>query len=121
MPGPHFVYSAAGTPIEYEDIDLGKRWESFAVDHELTRAGIHKFVTDYRATLRGTASESYIVSWDESVPVVRLTSCPSQFLQPWDASDLRIHIPHGSLPHAHLASHRGEFTMMHRTSRAICT
>jgi len=58
MPGPDFVYSAAGTPIEYEDIDLGKRWESFAVDHELTRAGIHKFVTDYRATLRGTASES---------------------------------------------------------------
>jgi transaldolase len=56
MPGPDFEYRSAGTAIPYEDIDLEQRWETIAVEHELTRGGIQRFVTDYQATLRRTSS-----------------------------------------------------------------
>jgi transaldolase len=58
MPGPDFVYDSSGTPIEYEDIDLEQRWEGFAIEHELTRTGIQKFVADYQATLGRPGSDS---------------------------------------------------------------
>jgi len=51
MPGPDFVYRSSGIPIGYEDIDLEQPWENFAIEHELTRTGIQKFVADYQATL----------------------------------------------------------------------
>jgi transaldolase len=54
MPGPDFVYRSPGTSIAYEDIDLEQPWENFAIEHELTRAGIQKFAADYQATLGRT-------------------------------------------------------------------
>jgi hypothetical protein len=57
MPDPAFEYRSTGTAIAYEDVDLEQRWETIAIEHELTRAGIQKFVTDYQATLRRTESD----------------------------------------------------------------
>jgi transaldolase len=37
VPGPDFVYSSVGAPIEYENVNLEQRWEHFSVEHELTR------------------------------------------------------------------------------------
>jgi transaldolase len=55
MPDQHFQYKASGTPIAYEELDLEQPWDSFDVQHELTRKGIEKFAADYRATLSRTA------------------------------------------------------------------
>lgn len=52
LPDESFSYQAVGSEIPYEDLDLDRRWEQFNIEHELTRKGIQKFVTDYRATLR---------------------------------------------------------------------
>ena len=52
LPDESFSYKAVGSPIPYEQLDLQKPWEQFNIDHELTRKGIQKFVSDYRATLR---------------------------------------------------------------------
>jgi transaldolase len=46
-----FQYKASGQPIPYEELDLEQRWETFDIQHELTRKGIEKFAADYRATL----------------------------------------------------------------------
>jgi transaldolase len=51
MPDRQFRYKAPGKPIPYEELDLEKSWESFDIQHELTRKGIEKFAADYRATL----------------------------------------------------------------------
>ena len=51
LPGADFAYTGKGAPIEYEELDLKQSWQSFNIDHELTRQGIQKFVADYRATL----------------------------------------------------------------------
>ena len=51
MPDEHFQYKASGKPIPYEELDLGQTWESFDIQHDLTRKGIEKFAADYRATL----------------------------------------------------------------------
>lgn len=51
LPDATFKYEAAGTPIRYQNIDLNQPWQSFNIEHELTRKGIEKFVSDYRATL----------------------------------------------------------------------
>jgi transaldolase len=51
MPDSSFNYKATATPILYQKLDLDQAWESFDVQHELTRKGIEKFATDYRATL----------------------------------------------------------------------
>jgi transaldolase len=56
LPGPGFRYQPVGTLIPYEELDLEKPWESFNIEHELTRKGIDKFVADYRATLYQKAS-----------------------------------------------------------------
>jgi transaldolase len=55
MPDEHFQYKASGKPIPYEELDLEQAWESFDIQHELTRKGIEKFAADYRATLSRTA------------------------------------------------------------------
>ena len=52
LPDESFSYKAVGSGIPYEQLDLEKPWEQFNIDHELTRKGIQKFVSDYRATLR---------------------------------------------------------------------
>jgi transaldolase len=56
LPDAKFSYKAVGEPIPYEDLDLNRPWQSFNIDHELTRKGIEKFVADYRATLYEKAS-----------------------------------------------------------------
>ena len=52
MPDEKFGDDPMGTPIPYEDLDLEQPWERFNIEHELTRKGIQKFVSDYRSTLR---------------------------------------------------------------------
>lgn len=55
MPDKQFQYKSSAAPIPYEDLDLEQSWESFDIQHELTRKGIEKFVADYRATLAPSA------------------------------------------------------------------
>lgn len=52
MPGPDFKFQSAGSPIPYQEVDLDQPWESFAIEHPLTRQGIEKFVADYKATIQ---------------------------------------------------------------------
>lgn len=52
MPGQSFAYTPVGEPIGYEAIDLEQPWETFNIEHALTRKGIQQFVADYRSTLR---------------------------------------------------------------------
>jgi hypothetical protein len=51
MPDEQFQYKASSKPIPYEELDLEQAWESFDIQHDLTRKGIQKFAADYRATL----------------------------------------------------------------------
>ncbi len=51
MPDKQFHYKASGKSIPYEELDLERPWETFDIQHELTRKGIEKFAADYRATL----------------------------------------------------------------------
>lgn len=51
MPGREFSCRSAGTSIPYQEIDLDRPFEDFAIAHELTRKGIQRFVADYEATL----------------------------------------------------------------------
>ena len=51
MPDSQFRYKASGKPIPYAELDLQRTWETFDIQHELTRKGIEKFAADYRATL----------------------------------------------------------------------
>ena len=51
MPDEKFQYLGSGKPIPYEELDLEQAWESFDIQHDLTRKGIQKFAADYRATL----------------------------------------------------------------------
>ena len=52
LPGADFSYAPAGLkPITYKELDLNQPWESFNIEHELTRKGILKFVADYQGTL----------------------------------------------------------------------
>jgi transaldolase len=61
MPDKDFSYKAvdaSGKPLEaipYRALDLKRPWQSFDTAHELTTAGIQKFVADYRSTLRRSA------------------------------------------------------------------
>jgi transaldolase len=51
MPDKQFQYKPSGKSILYEELDLERPWETFDIQHELTRKGIEKFAADYRATL----------------------------------------------------------------------
>lgn len=55
MPDKQFQYKSSAKPIPYEELNLEQPWESFDVQHELTRKGLEKFAADYRATLSRTA------------------------------------------------------------------
>ena len=61
MPDKDFSYKAvdaSGKPLKsipYKELDLTRPWDSFDTAHELTTAGIQKFVADYRSTLRRSA------------------------------------------------------------------
>jgi transaldolase len=55
MPDKQFQYKSPGKPISYVDLDLERPWETFHIQHELTRKGIEKFAADYRATLSRSA------------------------------------------------------------------
>jgi transaldolase len=61
MPDKDFSYKAvdaSGKPLDaipYKVLDLKRPWQSFDIAHELTTAGIQKFVADYRSTLRRSA------------------------------------------------------------------
>jgi len=50
-PDASFAYTRELAPIEYHDLSLDRRWDSYPIEHELTTKGIQKFVADYRATL----------------------------------------------------------------------
>jgi len=51
MPDEQFQYKSSGKTIPFEELDLDQPWETFDIQHELTRKGIEKFAADYRATL----------------------------------------------------------------------
>lgn len=51
MPDSQFQYKPSGKSIPYEELDLERAWETFDIQHELTRKGIEKFAADYNATL----------------------------------------------------------------------
>src|SRR5262245_41693521 len=61
MPDKDFSYKAVDAsgkplkPIPYKALDLKRPWQSFDIVHELTTAGIQKFVADYRSTLKRSA------------------------------------------------------------------
>lgn len=61
VPAANYVYKAVSArgdalkPIPYEELDLNQRWDSFVIDHPLTRKGIEKFVADYKSTLKRSA------------------------------------------------------------------
>jgi transaldolase len=55
MPDGNFKYTATGKPMLYQELALNQPWQSFDIQHELTRKGIEKFAADYRATLSQTA------------------------------------------------------------------
>lgn len=52
LPDAGFSYHPVGKEIPYEELDLKQPWESFDIQHELTRKGIQKFVADYKSTIR---------------------------------------------------------------------
>src|SRR5690242_11712292 len=51
IPDKQFRYKASAKSIPYEELDLERPWETFDIQHELTRKGIEKFAADYGATL----------------------------------------------------------------------
>lgn len=61
IPDSKFVYKAVDTsgkrlePIPFKVLDIEHPWQSFDIAHELTTAGIQKFVADYGSTLRRSA------------------------------------------------------------------
>jgi hypothetical protein len=52
LPGDDFAYKAVGAEIPYDELNLEQPWKQFNIEHELTRKGIQKFVSDYKSTLR---------------------------------------------------------------------
>ena len=52
LPSDDFAYKPVGAEILYEKLTLEQPWEQFNIEHELTRKGIQKFVSDYKSTLR---------------------------------------------------------------------
>ena len=52
LPSDDFAYKPVGAEILYEKLNPEQPWEQFNIEHELTRKGIQKFVSDYKSTLR---------------------------------------------------------------------
>ena len=61
MPDQAFRYKAVDASgkalreIPYKELNLTLPWQSFDIAHQLTTAGIQKFVADYRSTLKHSA------------------------------------------------------------------
>jgi transaldolase len=61
MPDQAFHYDAVDAngkalrEIPYKELNLTRPWQHFDIAHQLTDAGIRKFVADYRATLKHSA------------------------------------------------------------------
>ena len=55
IPDKQFQYKTSGKSIPYEDLNLEGPWETFDIQHDLTRKGVEKFAADYRATLSRSA------------------------------------------------------------------
>ena len=51
MPDKQFPYKSPGKPIPYDELDLERPWETFDIQHELTRKGVEKLAADCRAML----------------------------------------------------------------------
>jgi transaldolase len=51
LPDQSFQYTPVGSEIPYGQLDLNRPWESFNIEHELTKKGIQKFVADYESTI----------------------------------------------------------------------
>ncbi|MEO6829986.1 MAG: transaldolase family protein [Acidobacteriaceae bacterium] len=62
MPDRDFAYQGVTAdgkelrPISYRNIDLNQPWNTFNLDHDLTRKGIEKFVADFDSTVQSPAS-----------------------------------------------------------------
>ncbi len=53
MPDEEFSYQPTGlSTILYQNLNLNKDWQEFNIEHELTKAGIERFVADYKGTLQ---------------------------------------------------------------------
>ena len=52
LPDESFQYKPVGSEIPYEQLDLDQPWEHFNIEHDLTKKGIQKFVSDYESTIR---------------------------------------------------------------------
>ncbi len=53
LPPPGFTYEPKGLrPIPYEEIDLTRSWQEYAIEHELTRKGMEKFSQDWNSLIR---------------------------------------------------------------------
>ena len=55
LPSHGFSFASSGSPIPYQEVDLGLPFTSFNVNHELTVKGIQRFVADYKATISPAA------------------------------------------------------------------
>jgi transaldolase len=55
IPDKQFQYKTSGKSIPYEELNLEGPWETFDIQHDLTRKGVEKFAADYRATLSRSA------------------------------------------------------------------
>jgi len=57
LPDRDFVYTGVDAggkalkPIPYRDINLNKPWNAFNLNHDLTKKGIEKFVSDFESTV----------------------------------------------------------------------
>lgn len=52
VPGKEFVYEFKGQSIPYEQVEMGKKWQDYNIQHELTDAGLKKFIQDWNALLK---------------------------------------------------------------------
>ena len=55
IPDIQFQYKTSGKSVPYEELNLEGPWETFDIQHDLTRKGVEKFAADYRATLSRSA------------------------------------------------------------------
>jgi transaldolase len=55
LPDKEFAYKPVGSEIPYQELSLEQPWEQFDIEHELTKKGIQKFVSDYKSTIRKTS------------------------------------------------------------------
>lgn len=51
LPDDDYEYKFTGKGINYENLDLAGDWRDFDIQHELTDAGLRKFVDDWNALL----------------------------------------------------------------------